>query len=922
MAFDKDKTLAAAQKFVDKSQYEKAIKEYLKVVEAEPNDSRVLLQLASCYEKTGKNNEEAGRTYEKVAQCYRQQGAYQKALAVLKQAQRYLSDDDEIAMSMAELYSALGLPHEAVGQLEKCLSRCEKAEDRRSYARVLQMMVKVDSENIQTRTRYAKMLREDGDIDGAIRQYKLALAQLQSKERYVDYIQVSREYLKLSPKDEDVLQELARIYIRMERFNEAVLIMSELDFTERSVEIRELFVTCYTRLRRYKEAVEELKAIARHYESLGDRPDMIESVWQRVKKFAPNDPDAAMALGEEPPLLSESALNFVSPGIEREKQEARIAAQQAAVASEMERMLSMKFSQAMEAYRRGAVHEVLMLCQQIVDSNEQHMPALRLMSQLYENMGDYVSVAQVERKLAKAVYESDPEEAVQHILKAEHCTPRAWENFNLMLVFGFEPQKYGMSPPEMNRPSMSGQRMSVAGMTGVSASGSTAQRPPVPGGMHSPAANTAQHAAVPTAGVMPARPSAPPPPMSRPSAAGMPAVPRATRRTMDIPEPVQGMSSDVMQDLQSLEANGAMGHSQRFVSPYQQGVVPNQRPSAVGIAAVPSARPSAVPPPRRSMSGMPAVSPAMPPSASAVSPAMPPSVPAVSPAMPPSVPAVSPAMPPSVPAVSPAMPPSVPAVSPAMPSAARVSSPVSSSSSAGPVVQSFNIPAQGLASVSASEDMDGGISDLGSAVCDELDDVFDFLVRTPGEPLKAVEPLESPKSAVNPVLTSSTPTQSGWKMAPSEVPQVAQPLPPAQPAVGRVPAQQSVPPRPSAIGLAAVRPGVTPRTQVPVPGAIGGRPGVPPMSRPSIPAVPGAPVGVPSASAANIPIPVQMPGAESSVCAGIPDGERAKVMEALQEVDFYASLCLMDDARKMLQALIDKYGDVDAIHDSKVRLGL
>ena len=45
MAFDKEKTLAAAQKFQDRGQYEKAIREYNKVLEAEPNDDRTMLSL-------------------------------------------------------------------------------------------------------------------------------------------------------------------------------------------------------------------------------------------------------------------------------------------------------------------------------------------------------------------------------------------------------------------------------------------------------------------------------------------------------------------------------------------------------------------------------------------------------------------------------------------------------------------------------------------------------------------------------------------------------------------------------------------------------------------------------------------------------------------------------------------------------------
>ena len=440
MALDKDKILASAQKYEDKSQYEKAIKEYLKIIEAEPENERVLLNVASCYDNWGRR-QDASTYYSKVAACYRTKGAYQKAVAVLKQAQKCLPDNDEIAMNMAELYTALGLQHEAVGQLEKCLARSERANDRRAVTKILQTMVKADSENIQTRTRYAHVILEDGDVEGAARQYSLALAQLLSKERYVDYIQTSREYLKIVPNDANVLQELGKIYIRMERFNDALALLSQLRAEDRSPQVRELFVSCYIKLRRVTDAVEDLKAIARPYEADGGRSDLIEDAWQRARQLAPNDPEVSEFFGDEPPLLSDSALNIVSPGIVTDRANGETSI------SQTERVLAMKFSQGMEAYRQGRLDESKTICLQIIDTNEQHLPALQLLSQICEHQSDNVTLAQIERKLAKALFDSDPDAAVRHVLKAEKCTPGAWENFNLLLVFGLEPARYGLKAP-------------------------------------------------------------------------------------------------------------------------------------------------------------------------------------------------------------------------------------------------------------------------------------------------------------------------------------------------------------------------------------------------------------------------------------------------------------------------------------------
>ena len=52
MAINKNKVIAAAQKYVQKGQLDKAIKEYRRVVEAEPGDVRTWLKIGDLQAKT------------------------------------------------------------------------------------------------------------------------------------------------------------------------------------------------------------------------------------------------------------------------------------------------------------------------------------------------------------------------------------------------------------------------------------------------------------------------------------------------------------------------------------------------------------------------------------------------------------------------------------------------------------------------------------------------------------------------------------------------------------------------------------------------------------------------------------------------------------------------------------------------------
>ena len=888
VAFDKEKTLAAAQKYADKDQHEKAIREFQKILDVEPNDLRVLLQIASSYERVGKMDE-ASNAYVKIFEQYRNQGAYQKALAIIKQAQRCNPNSDDIAMSMAEIYSALGLPHEAVNQLEKCLANAEKSQNHRTYARILQTMVRVDGENVQTRIRYAQMLQRDGDTDDAKRQYSLALAQLLSKEKYIDYIQTSREYLRIAPKDAEVLQALAGIYIRMNRFNDAITMLSVLPSNERTPEIREHFITCYTKTGRTQDAVRELKDLAKQYIANDEREDLIESVWLRAQKMAPNDPEIIAALDDsEIPMLSDSALSLVDEnGIpsrvytDEAFQEAAQAAQ-APQMSALDRMLQSKYDEALFYYNRGNADAAQTLCLQIVAGNEQHLPALRLLAQILEQNGDLVMLAQIERKIARALFETDIDEAVRHVLRAEQCTPRAWENFNLMLVFGLDPAQYGMQAPESS--GVSNPRIPVAQLNAAVNSQPPFQAPP-PLPRRAPSVN-----------MSPEQFAQGTPALSQPNAVPVAGAQRTHASS--------GTFSSIQQPPQRPNSGTFSGIQQ-----------PPQRPNSGAFSSIQQ-------PPQRPNSG---VFNGMPQRSHADS--------------------GSYAQPRS------AATPSVP--QPAIPS--RPATP--------------SVPPKPHAN--AQGNPHNSISQIGRTLSNDLDNAFDGIFGDAGsEPQEA----QSPSATIAEPLPAWMRRSQATPGAPAHVPSrqstratIAAPSTAFETAAlmgsvsntpnnafGSSPSQRSIDPmhnhaitaRSNGANAAGFSSGAHRRQTGNLPTTVIESPALAQLSPPSaqlshitrqpssqIPAIPRqrsaqipvaqpqAPAGIPRQPSAQIPVAQpQAPVIQQQAPAGIPPQDRKTVEESIQEINFYASLMLVDDARNLLNALIQKYGDVDIIHDAKLRI--
>ncbi|HEY5375756.1 MAG TPA: tetratricopeptide repeat protein, partial [Polyangiaceae bacterium] len=81
---DREKTLQAAQKYIEKKRYDRAIAEYQRIVQDDPNDARTLLKIGDLQARL-QAYPEAIATYDRVGQYYSAQGFALKAIAVYKQ---------------------------------------------------------------------------------------------------------------------------------------------------------------------------------------------------------------------------------------------------------------------------------------------------------------------------------------------------------------------------------------------------------------------------------------------------------------------------------------------------------------------------------------------------------------------------------------------------------------------------------------------------------------------------------------------------------------------------------------------------------------------------------------------------------------------------------------------------------------------
>jgi len=141
VATNKNKIIAQAQKFTEKGQLEKAIGEYQKLLQAEPNDIRTWLKIGDLYTRMGARKE-ATDTYLRVAEQYTSSGFYLKAVAVYKQILKLDPTLLEIHQYLADSYLELGLTSEALIQLEQLADLYQRANRPEPLLVVLLRMAK------------------------------------------------------------------------------------------------------------------------------------------------------------------------------------------------------------------------------------------------------------------------------------------------------------------------------------------------------------------------------------------------------------------------------------------------------------------------------------------------------------------------------------------------------------------------------------------------------------------------------------------------------------------------------------------------------------------------------------------------------------------------------------------------------------
>jgi tetratricopeptide (TPR) repeat protein len=325
VAIDREKTLVAAQKYVEKKRYDRAVAEYQKILQEDPNDARTLLKLGDLQSRM-EAYAEAVATYERVGKFYAAQGFSLKAIAVYKQIReiiaRHVPQLDakyaHITPLLAELYQALGLTSDALAALDEVATRFQRQGREAEAIDVFRKIVELDPTNPLSHLRLAEALSRSKGIDEAILEFGTASGQLLRLGRRDDALKVVERLLQLKP-DPTHARIAAEIYLARSGPTDAMQALAKLQIcfqaNRHDLETLDLLARAFTQIGQAAKAIEVHKEMARIARDT-QRNDLFRDLVTKLQKLAPNDEGVrrlvAMGMTSRPPA-SQSAPRSEAP---------------------------------------------------------------------------------------------------------------------------------------------------------------------------------------------------------------------------------------------------------------------------------------------------------------------------------------------------------------------------------------------------------------------------------------------------------------------------------------------------------------------------------------------------------------------------------------------------------------------------------
>lgn len=185
MAIDRNKISKLAENHMASGRVDRAIEEFLKLVEDRPDDHNLLNRIGDAYLQAGKVPE-AMEMFKKAGSGFERGGFNNKATAVLKKAHRIAAEDVDIAERLADLYRQTNMIKEAIQIHIEVAEICTRKGLLKRALEEFAKVVELDPKNLKNKVKLADLYNKEGMKERAAAIYlevaeALALDQMHSE---------------------------------------------------------------------------------------------------------------------------------------------------------------------------------------------------------------------------------------------------------------------------------------------------------------------------------------------------------------------------------------------------------------------------------------------------------------------------------------------------------------------------------------------------------------------------------------------------------------------------------------------------------------------------------------------------------------------------------------------------------------------
>jgi tetratricopeptide (TPR) repeat protein len=261
MSIDKAKALKNAQRYTQKGQYDKAVTEYLKLIETDPGEKTYKNFLGDLYLKQG-NQESAIRAFLEAAAVYQTEGFTPHTIALYKKILRIDPNRMELYLDLGKLYAEQGLVGDAITNFkiaaDHYFSRGQKQHALKTYKNI----VDLDPKNLNVKLRLGELYAREGMRPEAAAQYAGVAEKLAAGGKTTEAFTYYTKARELQPDNPDAIKGLIGVCMSQDKTQEAIGLMEALRVLEPSnVQNLLLLGKSYVKLGRRDASIETFEKV-------------------------------------------------------------------------------------------------------------------------------------------------------------------------------------------------------------------------------------------------------------------------------------------------------------------------------------------------------------------------------------------------------------------------------------------------------------------------------------------------------------------------------------------------------------------------------------------------------------------------------------------------------------------------------------